>query len=55
MVCPIGSVTPTNAARYLGLENVFCTGGSRVALSQLVQSRKWNDIRDLARAAAKLG
>lgn len=53
--CPTGGITPANAASYLGLENVICAGGSWVAPTELVQSGKWSEIRDLARTAAKLG
>ncbi|MFT7593827.1 MAG: 2-dehydro-3-deoxyphosphogluconate aldolase/(4S)-4-hydroxy-2-oxoglutarate aldolase [Paracoccaceae bacterium] len=50
--CPTGGVNPQNAATYLSLSNVLCVGGSWVAPTDLVQSGKWDAIRDLAQTAA---
>ena len=52
--CPTGGVGPDNATDYLSLKNVVCVGGSWVAPSALVQQGAWDQITDLARAAAAL-
>ena len=52
--CPTGGVGPDNAADYLALKNVVCVGGSWVAPGALVQQGAWDQITDLARAAAAL-
>ena len=52
--CPTGGVGPDNATDYLSLKNVVCVGGSWVAPNALVQQGAWDQITDLARAAAAL-
>lgn len=52
--CPTGGINPGNAAEYLALPNVLCAGGSWVAPRDAVASGRWDEIRDLARAAAGL-
>ncbi|GAB4305438.1 MAG: bifunctional 4-hydroxy-2-oxoglutarate aldolase/2-dehydro-3-deoxy-phosphogluconate aldolase [Roseovarius sp.] len=53
--CPTGGINPTNAPRYLALDNVACAGGSWVAPDDLVARGDWAAIEALARAAARLG
>jgi 2-dehydro-3-deoxyphosphogluconate aldolase/(4S)-4-hydroxy-2-oxoglutarate aldolase len=53
--CPTGGVTPDNARDYLALKNVTCVGGTWLAPKQLVDSRDWAAITELASAAAALG
>ena len=53
--CPTGGINPQNAPNYLTLPNVLCAGGSWVAPKELVDSGRWSDIEDLAKAAAQLG
>lgn len=38
--CPTGGVSPSNAQSYLSLSNVVCVGGSWVAPSNLVESKR---------------
>lgn len=53
--CPTGGVSPTNAEKYLALDNVLCAGGSWVAPNDLVKAEKWDEIEALAKAASQLG
>lgn len=53
--CPTGGVSNINAADYLNLPNVLCVGGSWVAPRGKLESGDWQGIRDLARAALRLG
>jgi 2-dehydro-3-deoxyphosphogluconate aldolase / (4S)-4-hydroxy-2-oxoglutarate aldolase len=43
-----------NAAQYLALPNVGCVGGSWITPSDVVASRDWARITELAAAAATL-
>jgi len=52
--CPTGGITPEIADRYLSLPNVVCVGGSWVAPPELVESRDWSAIEQLAREASRL-
>jgi 2-dehydro-3-deoxyphosphogluconate aldolase / (4S)-4-hydroxy-2-oxoglutarate aldolase len=52
--CPTGGVTLESADRYLSLPNVVCVGGSWVAPPELVESRDWSAIEQLAREASRL-
>ncbi len=52
--CPTGGVSPGNAESYLRLPNVVCAGGSWVAPANLMTDGKWDEITDLAQAAARL-
>ncbi|WP_298802368.1 bifunctional 4-hydroxy-2-oxoglutarate aldolase/2-dehydro-3-deoxy-phosphogluconate aldolase [uncultured Pseudokineococcus sp.] len=52
--CPTGGVTATGAVDYLAQPNVACVGGSWLAPPALVAARDWEQITQLARAAAAL-
>jgi 2-dehydro-3-deoxyphosphogluconate aldolase/(4S)-4-hydroxy-2-oxoglutarate aldolase len=52
--CPTGGITTQNAGEYLALPNVECVGGSWMVTKALVNDRRWDEIRSLARAAAAL-
>ncbi|MGV3590721.1 MAG: bifunctional 4-hydroxy-2-oxoglutarate aldolase/2-dehydro-3-deoxy-phosphogluconate aldolase [Gammaproteobacteria bacterium] len=54
MFCPTGGITPQNAGDYLALPNVACVGGSWMVTKALVDAQRWDEIRELARAAAAL-
>ncbi len=51
---PTGGVTPENAPEYLALKNVACVGGTWVAPAGLIAEGRFDEIADLARAAADL-
>ena len=53
--CPTGGIGPSNAESYLSLPNVICAGGSWVAPKTSIIAGQWDDIRALAKGAAKLG
>ncbi|MET0546023.1 MAG: bifunctional 4-hydroxy-2-oxoglutarate aldolase/2-dehydro-3-deoxy-phosphogluconate aldolase [Caulobacterales bacterium] len=46
--CPTGGINPDNAGSYLSLPNVPCVGGSWLAPKDLVASKDWDAITDLA-------
>jgi len=52
--CPTGGITRSTAPDYLALANVACVGGSWVAPRNLLESRDWAAIEQLARDAAGL-
>lgn len=52
--CPTGGVSFENARDYLSLPNVICAGGSWVAPQKLMEQGRWDQIEELARAAAAL-
>ena len=52
--CPTGGITPQNALEYLALPNVTCVGGSWLTPANLLREGRWNEMEDLARAAAVL-
>ena len=52
--CPTGGIDADRAARYLGLANVICVGGSWVAPADAVEAGDWARIETLARDAAAL-
>jgi 2-dehydro-3-deoxyphosphogluconate aldolase/(4S)-4-hydroxy-2-oxoglutarate aldolase len=54
LFCPTGGISPANAESYLALPNVACVGGSWMVTKDLVQQKKWDEIRALARDAAQL-
>ena len=54
LFCPTGGITPENAGDYLALPNVACVGGSWMVAKPLVDAQHWDEIRELARAAAAL-
>ena len=49
--CPTGGITSDNASAYINLKNVICVGGSWVAPKELVNSKQWDKIEELARQA----
>lgn len=51
--CPTGGIDELNVASYLALPNVVAVGGSWVAPAKLVETRDWDAITTLARAAAQ--
>ncbi|MEM9012967.1 MAG: bifunctional 4-hydroxy-2-oxoglutarate aldolase/2-dehydro-3-deoxy-phosphogluconate aldolase [Pseudomonadota bacterium] len=52
--CPTGGITAADAPGYLALPNVLTVGGSWVTPKDLVATRNWAAIGDLARAAVRL-
>lgn len=52
--CPTGGISPANALDYLSLSNTLCVGGSWVAPNDLIASKDWAGITELAKAAAAL-
>lgn len=54
LFCPTGGITPANARDYLALPNVACVGGSWMVTKELVNARRWDEVRTLARTAAQL-
>lgn len=52
--CPTGGITLEKAPKYLASPNVLCVGGSWVAPKDVVAARDWDEIRRLAREAARL-
>jgi len=52
--CPTGGIGPHNVMDYLALANVLCVGGSWICPSALVKAGRWDEITELARAAASL-
>lgn len=54
LFCPTGGISPDNAADYLALPNVACVGGSWMLKPELIASRNWQAIRQLAGEAAQL-
>jgi len=43
-----------NAGSYLALDNVVCIGGSWMASATMVREGRWQEIKQLATAAAQL-
>lgn len=52
---PTGGVTADNAPEYLELKNVACVGGTWVAPARLIAEQRFDEIAELARAAASIG
>lgn len=52
--CPTGGITVDSAPTYLALPNVGCVGGSWLTPASLVEAGRWDEVTDLARAAARL-
>jgi len=51
--CPTGGINPDNACDYLALDNVMCVGGSWLAPADLVKSKQWGRISQLAETAQR--
>lgn len=49
--CPTGGISPENYNSYLQLSNVACVGGSWLAPADVVKSKNWNKVTELARQA----
>lgn len=43
---PTGGVSPTNLAKYLDLDTVFCCGGSWLAPEDLMEKGQWHEIEE---------
>lgn len=52
--CPTGGIDAASAPQYLALPNVACVGGSWLAPTALVKTKKWSEISRLASEAAAL-
>jgi 2-dehydro-3-deoxyphosphogluconate aldolase/(4S)-4-hydroxy-2-oxoglutarate aldolase len=52
--CPTGGISIETAPQFLALKNVACVGGSWLTPSDLILAGKWDQITELARAAAAL-
>lgn len=52
--CPTGGITEENAASYLAVDNVVCTGGAWMATRELIDGQAWPDITVRARTASGL-
>lgn len=52
--CPTGGISAQTAAQFLHLPNVLCVGGSWLTTRELVQTRDWAGIEQLARQASVL-
>lgn len=51
---PTGGISLSNAAEYLRLKNVVACGGSWIAPEKLLDEKRFDEIRELASAAAAL-
>jgi 2-dehydro-3-deoxyphosphogluconate aldolase/(4S)-4-hydroxy-2-oxoglutarate aldolase len=49
--CPTGGISPENFNNYLQLSNVACVGGSWLAPVDVVKSKNWAKVTELARHA----
>ncbi len=49
--CPTGGISPENYHSYLQLSNVACVGGSWLAPADVVTSKNWHKVTELARQA----
>jgi len=52
--CPTGGITAASAAEWLKLPNVVCVGGSWLAPKNLIKSKDWAAISQLAQEAMAL-
>lgn len=52
--CPTGGINPENAAKYLGLANVACVGGTWMLDKAAIAAGDWAEIERLSRLAAAL-
>ena len=53
--CPTGGLNETNAADYLHQDNVFCIGGSWLALRDRIDAADWAGITGKIRTVAITG
>lgn len=49
--CPTGGISPENYHSYLQLSNVACVGGSWLAPADVVTSKNWHKVTELAKQA----
>jgi 2-dehydro-3-deoxyphosphogluconate aldolase/(4S)-4-hydroxy-2-oxoglutarate aldolase len=49
--CPTGGISPENYISYLQLSNVACVGGSWLAPTDVVKSKNWGKVTELAKQA----
>ncbi len=49
--CPTGGISPENYHSYLQLSNVACVGGSWLAPADVVKSKDWAKVTELAKQA----
>ena len=49
--CPTGGISPENYNAYLKLSNVACVGGSWLAPADVVKSKNWAKVTELAKEA----
>lgn len=49
--CPTGGISPENYNSYLQLSNVACVGGSWLAPTDVVKSKNWARVTELAKQA----
>ncbi len=47
--CPTGGINLNNIKNYLALKNVMCCGGSWLVSDEIVASKNWSKITDLAK------
>lgn len=52
--CPTGGINPESAAKYLGLANVACVGGTWMLDKAAIAAGDWAEIERLSRLAAAL-
>jgi 2-dehydro-3-deoxyphosphogluconate aldolase/(4S)-4-hydroxy-2-oxoglutarate aldolase len=52
--CPTGGISPSNYKEYLALPNVKCCGGSWLAPADVIESKQWSKITELAKQAVKV-
>src|SRR5690606_26432930 len=52
--CPTGGISAQTAPQFLHLPNVLCVGGSWLTTGELLRTRDWVRIEQLAREAAVL-
>ena len=49
--CPTGGISPENYNSYLQLSNVACVGGSWLVPADVVKSKNWDRVTELAKQA----
>lgn len=49
--CPTGGISPENYQAYLQLTNVACVGGSWLAPQEVVKTKNWGKVTELAKLA----
>ena len=49
--CPTGGINPQNAKSYLTLPNVLCVGSSWICSKELISSKNWKAITNIAKTS----